>query len=199
VCCSTIEHSIQGLLTKEEIFQYNLYTDLLSSEQHFCLRVILAYVDVSRVADRCVVDRIRAPMEYLGVSPGKGVSGMLSEDDVKPVPMTNSEAGRKGGSTVRDRYGEDYYRRIGKKGGLTLKEKRGSEYYREIAQKGGQANVDKYGATHFSAMGKKGGNTTKSRQSPDFYSRIGKLGGEAKRRKKAIKDQSSQSADEAVS
>lgn len=60
---STIEHSIQGLLTKEESLQYNLYTDLLASERHFCLRVILAYVDVLCVADRCVVERIHASME----------------------------------------------------------------------------------------------------------------------------------------
>lgn len=141
--------------------------------------------------------RIYGARAYIvpGYESGREVSGMLPEEDVKPVPMTNSEAGRKGGSTVRDRYGEDYYRRIGKKGGMTLKEKRGSDYYREIAQKGGQANVDKYGAKHFSAMGKKGGNTTKSRQSPDFYSRIGKLGGAAKRQKKeAAKEQASDAA-----
>ena len=113
---------------------------------------------------------------------------MLSEDEVKPMPMSMSEAGRKGGSTVRDRYGEDYYRRIGKKGGTTLKEKRGSDYYREIAQKGGMANVSKYGAKHFSAMGKKGGTTTKSRQDPDFYSRIGKLGGAARHQKRTLEE-----------
>src|SRR5258708_35706485 len=103
---------------------------------------------------------------------------------VKTAPMSTSDAGRKGGTAVRDKYGEDYYRRIGKLGGTTLKEKRGSDYYRDIAKKGGRANVDKYGPDHFAEMGKKGGNTTKQRQSPDFYSRIGKPGGAAKRRKK---------------
>jgi general stress protein YciG len=73
------------------------------------------------------------------------------------VAMTTSEAGRKGGSAVRDKYGEDYYRRIGKLGGTALKDKRGSDYYRAIAKKGGRANVDKYGPDHFSQMGKKGG------------------------------------------
>ena len=120
-----------------------------------------------------------------GFETGEKGSDMLPEDEEeKPTPMTTTEAGRKGGSTVRDRYGEDYYRRIGKKGGTTLKEKRGSEYYRQIAQKGGRANVSKYGPDHFSEMGKKGGNTTKQRQDPDFYSRIGKMGGAAKRQKK---------------
>ena len=117
------------------------------------------------------------------VCPGKGYR-MEPEGEVKPTPMTTAEAGRKGGSVVRDKYGEDYYRRIGKKGGTALREKRGSEYYRTIARKGGQANVNKYGSDHFSEMGKKGGNTTKERQDADFYSRIGKMGGTAKRQKK---------------
>jgi len=120
----------------------------------------------------------------LGLHRGKGIV-MLPEDEEKPVPMSTSEAGRKGGSTVRDKYGEDYYRRIGKKGGTALKEKRGNEYYRTIAQKGGQSNVSKYGPDHFSAMGKKGGNTTKARQDPEFYSRIGRMGGAARRKKKS--------------
>ncbi len=79
----------------------------------------------------------------------------LPEDEEKtPSPsLSTSEAGRRGGSAVRDKYGEEYYRRIGKKGGAALKEKRGNEYYRTIAQKGGQANVSKYGSDHFSEMG----------------------------------------------
>src|SRR5579884_516908 len=114
-------------------------------------------------------------------------TAMASKVDqaVKTAPMTTSEAGRKGGTAVRDKYGEDYYRRIGKLGGTTLKEKRGSDYYRDIAKKGGRANVAKYGPDHFAEMGKKGGNTTKERQSSDFYSRIGRMGGAARRGKKS--------------
>lgn len=120
-----------------------------------------------------------------GMTPGKG-SGMLpAEGEEKPSPMsTAAEAGHKGGSVVREKYGEDYYRRIGKKGGIALKEKRGNDYYRSIARKGGKANMTKYGSDHFAEMGKKGGNATKERQDPDFYSRIGKMGGAAKRQKK---------------
>src|SRR6266704_559365 len=109
---------------------------------------------------------------------------MIPVGEDQPTPMSTTEAGRKGGSAVRDKYGENYYRIIGKKGGTRLKEKRGSEYYRSIARKGGSANMAKYGPEHFSEMGKKGGKTTKERQDPDFYSRIGKLGGSAKRQKK---------------
>ncbi|HEY4389306.1 MAG TPA: hypothetical protein VGN34_33090, partial [Ktedonobacteraceae bacterium] len=70
---------------------------------------------------------------------------MSHEEEEQPETSPLSEAGRKGGSTVRDKYGEDYYQRIGRKGGLVLKERRGRDYYRSIAQKGGQANVSKYG------------------------------------------------------
>jgi uncharacterized protein len=123
-----------------------------------------------------------------GVNLGKGVSVMVSEEEKKAMPMSTLDVSRKGGRTVRDKYGKDYYRRIGKKGGTALKKQRGSDYYREIAQKGGMANVTKYGVQHFSDMGKKGGNTTKSRQDPDFYRRIGKLGGAAKHQKKLARD-----------
>jgi len=124
-----------------------------------------------------------------GAGPGeRDRTGMDEpEGDEKPQsqPMSTVEAGRLGGSVVRDKYGEDYYRRIGTKGGNVLKQKRGHDYYRSIAQKGGQANVEKYGTDHFSEMGKKGGNATKARQDPDFYRRIGQMGGKAKRRKKS--------------
>jgi hypothetical protein len=49
---STSDYSILELLTKEEIFPYNIYTDLLPSLRYFCLRIILAYIDVLCVADR---------------------------------------------------------------------------------------------------------------------------------------------------
>ncbi len=56
--------------------------------------------------------------------------------------MTVSEAGQKGGKTVRDRYGPDFYREIGKKGGHiggeTVKQLYGPSFYEEIGRKGGQ-------------------------------------------------------------
>ena len=114
---------------------------------------------------------------------GKGL-GMTPEDEEKPVPMATSEAERKGGRKVREKYGEDHYQRIGRKGGAALKEKRGSEYYSAIARKGGRANANKYGLEHFSEIGKKGGNATKARRGADFYSQIGKKGGAARHQKK---------------
>lgn len=55
--------------------------------------------------------------------------------------MTRAEAGRKGGRTTKDRYGEDHFGRIGriggKKGGETTKQRYGSEFYQKIGRIGG--------------------------------------------------------------
>ncbi len=55
--------------------------------------------------------------------------------------MTVREAGSKGGSTTRERYGHEFYEGIGKKGG----------------QKGGQTTFKRYGHEFYEAIGKKGG------------------------------------------
>jgi general stress protein YciG len=61
----------------------------------------------------------------------------------QPREMTVSEAGRKGGQTVRERYGLEFYEEIGRKGGRiggqVVKRRYGSEFYEEIGRKGGQA------------------------------------------------------------
>lgn len=52
------------------------------------------------------------------------------------------EAGRRGGSKVRDKYGREFYEKIGKvggkKGGSTTKERYGPDYYKRIGTMGGQ-------------------------------------------------------------
>jgi general stress protein YciG len=53
-------------------------------------------------------------------------------------PELAREAGRKGGETVRTRYGADFYQEIGKKGGETVRRERGPEFFAEIGRKGGQ-------------------------------------------------------------
>jgi uncharacterized protein len=63
-------------------------------------------------------------MAQQGEQPGKG-------------KMTVGEAGRKGGRTVKEKYGPDFYSEIGEKGGEAVKEKYGPEFYSEIGQKGG--------------------------------------------------------------
>jgi general stress protein YciG len=53
-------------------------------------------------------------------------------------PELAREAGRKGGETVKNRYGATFYQSIGKKGGETVKRERGTEFYAEIGRKGGE-------------------------------------------------------------
>jgi uncharacterized protein len=51
--------------------------------------------------------------------------------------MTVREAGRKGGSKVRDKYGKEFYQQIGQKGGTTTWETHGKEFYQKIGKMGG--------------------------------------------------------------
>jgi uncharacterized protein len=55
--------------------------------------------------------------------------------------MSRAEAGRKGGQTTKQRYGDEHFGRIGKiggkKGGETTKQRYGSDFYREIGRIGG--------------------------------------------------------------
>lgn len=53
-------------------------------------------------------------------------------------PELAREAGRKGGETVKNRYGASFYQSIGKKGGETVKRERGTEFYAEIGRRGGE-------------------------------------------------------------
>jgi general stress protein YciG len=58
----------------------------------------------------------------------------------KPVgaEMSVREAGKKGGDTVRDRYGSQFYEEIGRKGGQATRERHGADFYEQIGHKGGQ-------------------------------------------------------------
>src|SRR5215218_5662332 len=71
-----------------------------------------------------------------------------------------SQAGRRGGEVVKERYGAEFYREIGEKGGGAVKERYGAEFYSEI--------------------GKRGGETVKQERGPEYYSTIGRKGGEAR-------------------
>jgi general stress protein YciG len=52
--------------------------------------------------------------------------------------MTVREAGRIGGSKVRDKYGSDFYKEIGRKGGSTTWKTHGKEFYQKIGKMGGE-------------------------------------------------------------
>ncbi len=47
--------------------------------------------------------------------------------------------GRRGGLTVRDQRGREYYEEIGRKGGIATRDIYGGEFYEEIGRKGGLA------------------------------------------------------------
>lgn len=57
------------------------------------------------------------------------------------VKMSRVEAGRKGGLTTKQRYGDEFFGKIGriggKKGGDTTKKRYGVEFYQRIGRKGG--------------------------------------------------------------
>ncbi len=75
--------------------------------------------------------------------------------------MSVREAGKKGGNTVRDRYGSGFYEEIGRKGGQVTRERHGAEFYETIGQKGGRVVKDKYGADFYEEIGHKGGQKVK--------------------------------------
>ncbi len=51
--------------------------------------------------------------------------------------MTVREAGRRGGTKVKERHGIEHFKRIGHLGGTTTAQRHGTEFYKEIGRKGG--------------------------------------------------------------
>ena len=92
--------------------------------------------------------------------------------------MTVAEAGRKGGETVRNERGREFYETIGRKGGATVKAERGRSFYEEIGRKGGETVKAERGAKFYEEIGKKGGDRVKATRGPNFYEEIGRKGGQ---------------------
>ena len=76
--------------------------------------------------------------------------------------MSVREAGKKGGDTVRERYGSGFYETIGRKGGQATRERHGAQFYETIGQKGGRVVKDKYGSDFYEEIGHKGGQKVKA-------------------------------------
>jgi general stress protein YciG len=68
-----------------------------------------------------------------------------------------SQAGRRGGEVVKERYGTEFYREIGEKGGGAVKERYGAEFYSEIGKRGGEMVKQERGTEYYSTIGRKGG------------------------------------------
>lgn len=69
--------------------------------------------------------------------------------------MTVGEAGRKGGETVKAKYGHDFYAEIGRQGGEARKAQLGADGYAELGRRGGETvSQDR---EHMSEIGRRGG------------------------------------------
>ncbi len=68
-----------------------------------------------------------------------------------------SENARKGGLTVKARYGLDFYAQIGKKGGAIVKERHGAHFYSDIGKQGGTTTRQLLGVAHYERIGRLGG------------------------------------------
>jgi len=101
-------------------------------------------------------------------------------DQKKPGgDMSVREAGKKGGNTVRDRYGSGFYEEIGRKGGKATRERHGLEFYESIGQKGGRVVKEKYGADFYEEIGHKGGQKVKRLIAESKKKIAGKVEGES--------------------
>jgi len=95
-----------------------------------------------------------------------GVSASTRKENGAPQKapggeMSVREAGKKGGDTVRERYGSEFYETIGRKGGEATRERHGAQFYETIGQKGGRVVKDKYGSDFYEEIGHKGGQKVK--------------------------------------
>src|ERR1044072_2432254 len=87
-----------------------------------CARVLLAF------PVRCRTLRPKERSEGWSGWPRKGDTKAMTDKDNKGS-MTVAEAGRKGGETVRNERGREFYETIGRKGGATVKAERGRACY----------------------------------------------------------------------
>ncbi len=63
------------------------------------------------------------------------------------------------GERLKEKYGDDYFKRMGQKGGSATHQKHGVNYYSDIGKQGGASLREHYGIEHFVDIGKKGGSS----------------------------------------
>lgn len=76
--------------------------------------------------------------------------------------MTVREAGKKGGTTTKLKYGSDFFRELGRKGGTTTRRRHGRKFYQTIGKKGGDRAKRLFGHAFYRQIGRKG--SKKARQ-----------------------------------
>jgi uncharacterized protein len=90
----------------------------------------------------------------------------MSKNPEKKPAITTREAGKLGGTKVKEKYGHEFYVAIGKKGGEATKAAQGNDFYEAIGRKGGKkggdSTRDKHGPEHYEAIGAKGGAKVKA-------------------------------------
>jgi general stress protein YciG len=76
------------------------------------------------------------------------------------------DAGKRGGDTVKKKYGPEYFAVIGRKGGQATKKAHGHAFYEEIGKKGGskggEATFNRYGRVFYEEIGHRGGQKVKA-------------------------------------
>lgn len=87
--------------------------------------------------------RLEAQQTDFGAPPEERERVRNEEEESRREKMSRAEAGRKGGLSTKQRYGEDHFSRIGrmggKKGGESTKRRYGVDFYKRIGRKGGSA------------------------------------------------------------
>lgn len=86
--------------------------------------------------------RIEPQLQEFGAQPEER-DLVRGEEERRRDKMSRAEAGRKGGLSTKQRYGEGHFSRIGrmggKKGGESTKRRYGVDFYKRIGRKGGSA------------------------------------------------------------
>jgi general stress protein YciG len=90
---------------------------------------------------------------------------MSNPDPESKLGMSVREAGQKGGESVKNKYGPEFYKLIGRKGGEATRDAHGHAFYEAIGKKGGkkggEATRDRYGAAFYEGIGHRGGQKVK--------------------------------------
>jgi uncharacterized protein len=72
-------------------------------------------------------------------------------------PVAGTEAARRGGLALREKYGPAFFARIGTKGGERVRDQRGPAFYAQFGQLGGTSTRERHGLEFYTRIGRQGG------------------------------------------